>query len=82
MLRRSGTIAAARYAFSDRYGGASRPPYAALNLGDHVGDDPAAVADNRRGSPRRSALDAGRLVLHEPGPRRRRSPRSTPRRTG
>lgn len=33
---------------STRAGGASRPPYASLNLGDHVGDDPAAVALNRR----------------------------------
>ena len=30
-----------------RLGGASRAPWASLNLGDHVGDDPAAVADNR-----------------------------------
>lgn len=31
-----------------REGGVSRAPYASLNLGDHVGDDPAAVAENRR----------------------------------
>lgn len=30
-----------------REGGASGGPYASLNLGDHVGDTPAAVADNR-----------------------------------
>lgn len=30
-----------------RRGGASHGPYASLNLGDHVGDDPAAVAANR-----------------------------------
>ena len=29
-------------------GGASQGPYAWLNLGAHVGDDPAAVAENRR----------------------------------
>jgi polyphenol oxidase len=29
-------------------GGASRAPYAGFNLGDHVGDDPLAVAENRR----------------------------------
>jgi polyphenol oxidase len=28
--------------------GVSRAPYASLNLGDHVGDDQAAVAENRR----------------------------------
>ena len=31
-----------------RLGGVSTGPYAGLNLGDHVGDDPAAVAANRR----------------------------------
>ncbi len=31
-----------------RFGGVSAPPYASLNLGDHVGDSPAAVAENRR----------------------------------
>jgi YfiH family protein len=36
-----------RFAFTDRYGGVSRPPYDALNLATHVGDDPAAVAENR-----------------------------------
>ena len=30
-----------------RAGGASEPPFASFNLGDHVGDDPAAVAANR-----------------------------------
>ncbi|MEW6134055.1 MAG: peptidoglycan editing factor PgeF [Pseudomonadota bacterium] len=30
-----------------RMGGVSQPPYDSLNLGDHVGDDPAAVARNR-----------------------------------
>lgn len=30
-----------------RAGGASRPPFDTFNLGDHVGDDPAAVAANR-----------------------------------
>lgn len=33
---------------SFRGGGASAAPYASLNLGDHVGDNPEAVADNRR----------------------------------
>ncbi len=30
-----------------RAGGASAPPFDSFNLGDHVGDDPAAVAANR-----------------------------------
>lgn len=35
-------------AFSLRSGGASEAPWNSLNLGVHVGDDPAAVAENRR----------------------------------
>lgn len=31
-----------------RAGGVSGPPFDTFNLGDHVGDDPAAVATNRR----------------------------------
>jgi polyphenol oxidase len=31
-----------------RAGGVSVPPFDSFNLGDHVGDDPAAVAANRR----------------------------------
>ncbi|MGB1225050.1 MAG: peptidoglycan editing factor PgeF [Mycobacterium sp.] len=31
-----------------RAGGVSKPPFATFNLGDHVGDDPIAVAANRR----------------------------------
>lgn len=41
---------------SERAGGVSQPPYAQLNLGIHVGDDPAAVAENR-----------ARLRAHLPG---------------
>lgn len=37
-----------RAACSTRAGGVSKPPYDRLNLGDHVGDDPAAVAANRQ----------------------------------
>jgi len=33
---------------STRHGGVSSGPYGRLNLGGHVGDDPAAVAENRR----------------------------------
>jgi hypothetical protein len=32
---------------SERAGGVSAAPYDTLNLGDHVGDDPVAVAENR-----------------------------------
>jgi purine-nucleoside/S-methyl-5'-thioadenosine phosphorylase / adenosine deaminase len=38
---------AARIWCSDRRGGASTGPCRSCNIGDHVGDDPAAVAENR-----------------------------------
>lgn len=37
-----------RAASTTRHGGVSAPPYDRLNLADHVGDDPAHVAENRR----------------------------------
>lgn len=36
-----------RMVFTTRAGGASSSPHDSFNLGDHVGDDPAAVAANR-----------------------------------
>jgi len=33
---------------TDRSGGVSPTPYDSLNLGDHVGDEPANVLENRR----------------------------------
>ena len=36
-----------RRVVTDRRGGRSRAPYDSFNLGDHVGDDPSAVAANR-----------------------------------
>lgn len=40
--------AGVRACVTTRDGGTSLPPYASLNLATHVGDDPAAVAHNRR----------------------------------
>ncbi|CAD5107931.1 peptidoglycan editing factor PgeF [Zestomonas carbonaria] len=37
-----------RACVTTRAGGVSEEPFASCNLGDHVGDDPAAVAENRR----------------------------------
>jgi hypothetical protein len=37
-----------RAVVTTRVGGVSRPPWNSLNLADHVGDDPADVAENRR----------------------------------
>ena len=39
--------AAVRALCTTRAGGHSNAPYASLNLGDHVGDDPQAVLANR-----------------------------------
>ena len=36
-----------RAAFTLRAGGVSRFPFDALNVAEHVGDDPQAVAENR-----------------------------------
>lgn len=40
-----------------RFGGVSQPPYDSLNLGDHVGDSPVHVAENR-----------ARVAAHLPAP--------------
>ena len=40
--------ASLRAIFSLRTGGVSQPPFDALNIGAHVGDDPRAVTENRR----------------------------------
>lgn len=40
--------ASVRACVTTREGGVSLPPYQSFNLGDHVGDDPLAVAENRR----------------------------------
>lgn len=51
-----------RFAFSDRHGGVSAEPYGSLNLGDHVGDDPHAVRDNRDLAAHALGLDPERVV--------------------
>ncbi len=48
------------FAFTERTGGVSEPPYASLNLGSHVGDDLFAVQENRR-----RALDALGVSLED-----------------
>jgi len=48
-----------------RTGGASGGPYASLNLGDHVGDEPDAVAENRRRLREALALPAEPLWLEQ-----------------
>jgi YfiH family protein len=48
-----------------RAGGASAGPFASLNLGDHVGDDPDCVARNRARVRDRLSLPAEPLWLHQ-----------------
>ncbi len=45
-----------------RAGGVSAPPFESFNLGDHVGDDPAAVATNRDRLAAAIGLPADRVV--------------------
>lgn len=54
---------AVRAVCSGRLGGVSAGPWYSLNLGDHVGDDPAAVAENRRRFA--GALDARPVFLQQ-----------------
>jgi YfiH family protein len=46
----------ARAIWTDRHGGVSEAPYDSLNLTPSVGDDPAAVAENRRRLAERTGL--------------------------
>ena len=45
-----------------RAGGVSAPPFDTFNLGDHVGDDPAAVAANRKRLAAAIGLGSDRVV--------------------
>lgn len=59
-----------RKVFTSRAGGVSAAPYDSFNLGDHVGDDPAAVRANRERLARILELEPERFVwmeqLHTP----------------
>ena len=54
-----------RKVFTTRAGGVSRVPYDSFNLGDHVGDDPQAVAANRARLARVLGLPPERIVWME-----------------
>jgi YfiH family protein len=51
-----------RFVTTTRAGGVSAPPFDTFNLGDHVGDDPAAVAANRSRLAAEVGLGADRVV--------------------
>ncbi len=54
-----------RAAATARAGGVSRGPFATLNLANHVGDDAAAVQENRRRLARQLSLPSMPLWLHQ-----------------
>ncbi|WP_216207828.1 peptidoglycan editing factor PgeF [Amycolatopsis aidingensis] len=54
-----------RRVVTTRAGGASLAPYDTFNLGDHVGDDPAAVAANRKRLATELGLGPDRLAWME-----------------
>ncbi len=54
-----------RAAVTLRDGGVSRGPYASWNLAAHVGDDPAAVAENRRRLRQKLNLPADPIWLNQ-----------------
>lgn len=54
-----------RRVLTTRAGGSSAPPYESFNLGEHVGDDPAAVAANRARLAEGIGLTPDRLVWME-----------------
>lgn len=56
------TIAGVHALFTTREGGVSAAPWDSMNLGDHVGDDPAHVTMNRQLLARRLAQCAGASV--------------------
>ena len=54
-----------RRVVTSRAGGVSASPYESFNLGDHVGDDPAAVDANRRRLAREIGVEPDHLVWME-----------------
>ena len=54
--------AVVRRVSTTRAGGVSVPPFDTFNLGDHVGDDPVAVAANRARLAKATGLGEGRVV--------------------
>ncbi|MER6345538.1 peptidoglycan editing factor PgeF [Streptomyces sp. NPDC001595] len=62
MIGRRESVSGAHFAFTDRWGGVSAAPYAELNLGGAVGDDPGAVRTNRELAAKSLGLDPDRVV--------------------
>ncbi|MGW0907914.1 peptidoglycan editing factor PgeF [Streptomyces sp. NPDC002853] len=62
MIDRHSTTGGAHFAFTDRWGGVSAVPYAELNLGGAVGDDPEAVRTNRALAATSLGIEPARVV--------------------
>ncbi|WP_244334154.1 peptidoglycan editing factor PgeF [Streptomyces seoulensis] len=62
MIGRREHVSGAHFAFTDRWGGVSAAPYAELNLGGAVGDDPGAVRTNRELAAKALGVDPARTV--------------------
>ncbi|MFJ4003518.1 peptidoglycan editing factor PgeF [Streptomyces sp. NPDC090023] len=62
MIGQRGHVSGAHFAFTDRWGGVSAAPYAELNLGGAVGDDPGAVMTNRELAAKAAGIDPTRVV--------------------
>ncbi|MEU2896644.1 peptidoglycan editing factor PgeF [Streptomyces sp. NPDC088106] len=62
MIGRRESVSGAHFAFTDRWGGVSAAPYAELNLGGAVGDDPGAVRANRDLAAKSLGADPARVV--------------------
>ncbi|MFI9391558.1 peptidoglycan editing factor PgeF [Streptomyces bauhiniae] len=62
MIGQRGDVSGAHFAFTDRWGGVSAAPYAELNLGGAVGDDPGAVRTNRELTAKALGVDPARVV--------------------
>ncbi|AZM52756.1 peptidoglycan editing factor PgeF [Streptomyces sp. WAC 01529] len=62
MISEHSTVSGAHFAFTDRWGGVSAVPYEELNLGGAVGDDAAAVRENRTLAAKSLGVDPGRVV--------------------
>ncbi|MGW4288393.1 peptidoglycan editing factor PgeF [Streptomyces sp. NPDC004673] len=62
MIGQRGHVSGAHFAFTDRWGGVSAAPYAELNLGGAVGDDPGAVMTNRELAAKAAGVDPARVV--------------------
>ncbi|MFD7884472.1 peptidoglycan editing factor PgeF [Streptomyces bauhiniae] len=55
-------VSGAHFVFTDRWGGVSAAPYAELNLGGAVGDDPGAVRTNRELTAKALGVDPAMVV--------------------